>query len=351
MKICHLIFSFTTGGAETMLVDIMNEQCKTEEIHLVVVNNIYNKDVLKKISDRVKIHLIKRKSGSRSIIPIIELNITLYNIKPDFIHCHNFELAKIIFTNLLNFKIGLTVHDVYVSTSCHNKYHKLFAISKAVQKAIKDRSGYDSIVVLNGINFSKFKKKYNYKSKIYKIVQVSSLNYEKKGQDIIIKAMNILVNKMKITDIRIDFIGEGESEDYLKILVKEYNLEEYINFLGLKTREYLYNNLHNYDLLLQPSRYEGFGLTVVEAMAAKVPVLVSNIHGPIEIIQGGKYGDWFESENIDDCANKIYQLYSDKNQILNKTKVAYEYSLNKYSVKQTAFRYLKLYLDSKIKTI
>ena len=58
-------------------------------------------------------------------------------------------------------------------------------------------------------------------------------------------------------------------------MVVELNLEKHVRFLGNQSREYVYSHLKDYDLFVQPSRFEGFGLTVAEAMAACVPVLVT----------------------------------------------------------------------------
>ena len=54
-------------------------------------------------------------------------------------------------------------------------------------------------------------------------------------------------------------------------------------FLVKQTQDYVAAHLTDYDLFVQPSRWEGFGLTVAEAMAAGVPVLVSEGQGPAEV--------------------------------------------------------------------
>ena len=81
-------------------------------------------------------------------------------------------------------------------------------------------------------------------------------------------------------------------------MVQNLHLENEVVFEGLKDQSWVYQNLCNYDLFIQPSRYEGFGLTVAEAIAAKVPVLVSNIEGPLEIIDGGRLGMSFENKMV-----------------------------------------------------
>lgn len=345
MKILHLIWSFSTGGAETMLVDIMNEQSKCEEIHLIIVNNIYNKGVLDNISKQVKVHFINRKPGSRNLIPILKLNILISKIKPDIIHCHNFEMVQILFRKLIHSKIFLTVHGIGVSVKYHSKYDKIFAISKAVQKDIKMNSGLDASLVYNGINFDRMKRKEDYNFDLFHIVQVSRLDHNKKGQDILIKALNILVNKKNLKNIHVDFIGEGKSLEYLTELVSKYNLDEYVEFLGLKDREYIYDHLKDYNLLVQPSIYEGFALTVIEGFAAGLPVLVSNIHGPMEIIQSGKFGYYFQVSNEEDCADKILMIMHEyeKKDFKDKMEINYEFAKNQFDVRITAKNYIDEY--------
>ena len=118
-----------------------------------------------------------------------------------------------------------------------------------------------------------------------RIVMVSKLNHEKKGQDLLIKAAVGLKGL-----VHVDLIGDGSSREYLQQLIQELYVEELISLLGTKSQPYITAHLADYDLFVQPSRWEGFGLTVAEAMAAKVPVLVSAGQGLAEVTCGDKFG-------------------------------------------------------------
>ena len=66
MKMVHIIWALSIGGSESMLVDIVNEQSKTEKVYLIIiVNNIISESLLKNINKRVHIHKIGRTPGSR----------------------------------------------------------------------------------------------------------------------------------------------------------------------------------------------------------------------------------------------------------------------------------------------
>lgn len=342
MKIVHIIFDLNTGGAETMLVDIINEQVKTVSVTLIVVNNQINEKLLDQIDKKVKLILIGRKERSRNPIPIIKLNWHLLKLNPYVIHCHNESVVRII---IFRNKCVLTVHDVNIATKNFKFYIKLFAISKSVKKDIEQRSGIKPIVVYNGIRIDAIKQKENYDFNIFKIVQVSRLDHEKKGQHILLEALNTLVYKKEITNICVDFIGEGNSLAYLKKLVEGYNLNEFVNFLGICDRQYIYNHLKDYNLLIQPSLYEGFGLTIAEAMAAKVPVLVSDIDGPMEIVDYGNHGYFFRTGKPKICAEKILTIMNDSlsTNFKNKMEDSACFVQTKFDIKITASMYIEYY--------
>jgi glycosyltransferase involved in cell wall biosynthesis len=312
MKVVHLIYAFPVGGKESMLVDIINEQCNYEAITLIILNDYYDKSLISLISNKVTVYLLKRKVGSRNLIPILRLNYVLLKINPSVIHCHDYSLASLITPMIKSRKI-LTIHNMNICTKHHSKYNQLFAISKAVQNDIKRRSNFNSVVINNGIKVDAIQLKDGKKSKEFRIVQVGRLDHNQKGQHILFESLSILIYKYNIRNLHLDIIGEGPSLNYLLDVATALNIKSYLSFLGLRDRTYIYSHLQDYDLLVQPSLFEGFGLTIVEALAAGIEVLVSDIDGPLEIIENIGHGHKFKSGNSEDCAQKVFEIYSNCN--------------------------------------
>jgi len=342
MKIAHIIFGFNTGGAETMLVDIINEQVKNNNVYLVIINSSYTANLIKKISKKTKIITINRKPESKNITDYFKINYFLIKISPKVIHCHNHNIIPIIFPYLWK-KCVLTIHDVNIRSTYFQWYNKLFAISLAVHEDIKTRYNLISTIIYNGINIDAIEKKNLYQKRdTFKVLQIGRLDHSKKGQHLVIAAIKNLKD-WNINNVKVDFIGSGDSYNYLIELSKKLKVEENINFLGIKTRDQIYEIIKDYDLLIQPSLYEGFGLTIVEGMAAGVPVLVSAIDGPMEIIDKGEYGFYFKAGDSQDLAIKINEILKsdivyDKNYINKILKRA-----SKFNIKHTVEEYIKHY--------
>lgn len=344
MNIVHIIFSFKIGGSENLLVDIINEQIKSNDVTLIIINNEIEDYLLRQLKPKVNVLFLDRKPGTLSILKVIKLNLILLSLKPNLIHCHQHNLIS--FIKVFNNKTILTLHSIDIPIKNLKKFYKVFAISESVKVDIVKRGGPISNVIYNGINFELIQQKEFIKnSNIFKIVQIGRLDSEIKGQHILIEALSLLVNNYGIDDIELDFIGEGtviNSVAQLKNRVNELNLQDKINFIGLKDRDYIYENIKNYDLLVQPSITEGFGLTIIEGIAAKVPVLVSNISSALEVTNNGSLVFVFESENVHSCANQIFDIIKNisKEEIRKKSHNAYIYARSKFDVKKNSIEYL-----------
>lgn len=347
MRILHVIFSLNTGGSETLLVDIINEQVKTNHVELMIINNIANEHLINRIAKEIIIHHIKRVPGSLDPMKIIQFNLMMYQIKADVVHFHNHNAIKFL-KYKIKAKTFLTIHTVNVPTINFRRYTALFAISEAVKTNIYQISGINSIRIYNGVNFHGIKPKicYSIGQSIFKIVQVSRLDHGVKGQHILLQALNVLVHRLGLQNIKLDFIGEGKSLNYLQGLVEQYNLTRFVNFLGMKDRTFIYNNLGEYDLLIQPSIQEGFGLTIVEAIAAGLPVIASDIDGPAEII-ADMPGAWLfplnHSASLAKAIQEVLNLYK-SGDIERRCKLNYSAAISKFSVSETAHNYVEHYV-------
>ena len=310
MKICHILWSLTTGGIETMLVDIINRQVDEADVMLVVVNDLVDPKLVDQLSSKCRVRLLRRPAGSRNPLQIIRLNALVERFRPDVIHHHSPRTSRLLFTRRPTVR---TIHATDLAADEYPRMDALYAISDSVRD-FTAAQGFDARVIINGIPADRIAAREQDGKQpdgIFRMVQVGRVNFEQKGQDIAIEAMDRLVNGRGIKNLRLHIMGEGEDLPALRRMVADRGLADYVVLEGLRTRTYVFDHLRDFDLFLQPSRQEGFGLTVAEACAARVPVLISDLPGPLEIIDGGRLGATFRAGDAGDLADKIEAIYND----------------------------------------
>ncbi len=349
MNITHVSFGFTTGGAELMMADIMAEQAQAgHNVTLLVINRHYEQSLLDALDPRIRLITLNRPEGSHNPLWLLRYNLALRQTHPHIIHLHSSKAPGFTF-NVRGAKTVMTVHDTGINLRHHKKLHKIFAISEAVRSDLDKRLAAQSTIVENGIVCNRIRLKElccGATATTFRIAVIARLMHQKKGQDIAIEALRVLKNKQPSQTITLDFIGDGTSEQHLRALAEKYSLSKAVNFLGNRSRDYIYSHLCDYDLFLLPSRYEGFGLTVAEAMAAKVPVLVSDIEGPMEIIGNGQFGSHFRCNDPDDCAAAIAHIISEYTRFLTLAHTdAYRRVIECYDISRTAANYLRHYSE------
>lgn len=346
-KIAHVFSHFNIGGAQTMLADIMNVQVQTCKVTLFVLLDDVNERLLASLDKRIKVVLLKRHVGSRNYYPYLKLNFLLNFSGYDVVHIHEITIWNQLFLApwVRRFQ---TVHNTGLFSVYFKRCMKLFAISKSVQYGLLQKGYLNVVLAPNGIDCKLIEKKTNteYHPTTFRVVQVSRLIINHKGQDLLVEALSNLKDKNKLPhNLVLDFIGEGKDMQRLEVMVKEKKLQNNIHFLGQKDRNYVYAHLKDYNLFVQPSRYEGFGLTVAEAMMAGIPVLVSRNEGPFEIIDKGKYGYSFENGNSDDLTVKLQFILDNYQLALDKAIAGIDFIKNNYNVENTAQIYLDNYFS------
>jgi len=143
------------------------------------------------------------------------------------------------------------------------------------------------------------------------ICSVARLDEEQKDFTTLILAYSKLYFDKKIED-KLYIIGDGPSKGVLKNLVKSNGLEKQVLFLGEKINPFVW--VKNAKLFVLSSKFEGFGLILVDAMAVNTFVISSNCKtGPKEILQNGECGDLFEVGDVDGLSDIIGEaLLNDK---------------------------------------
>lgn len=330
-----------------MLVNICNEQIKLgHDVHLIVMQDSTVESTLyDSLDKRIKLHYGHRKNGGNLLLPMLRLNYLLCQLHPNVIHIHSSSMYKLILAPWHKKITNATLHALPKPRNTHsiNLVPRVFSISNAVRQALLAYNGTESICNPNGIRPELIKQRQSGDWKdTLQIVQVGRLDHGDKGQHILIQAGGELL-KRGYQNFMINFIGDGASRPYLEGLVQELGLGQNVTFYGMKSQAYIFEHVCDYDVFVQPSIREGFGNTVAEAMAAKLPVVVSSSQGPEEVIDFGKFGYVFENGNPVDCADKLEIFLKHEND-LRQVESAYQRVLELYDIKVTVKTYLDNYL-------
>jgi glycosyltransferase involved in cell wall biosynthesis len=134
-----------------------------------------------------------------------------------------------------------------------------------------------------------------------------------KGHDILIRAAALIA--ARFPKVTFTVAGEVLEADYfleLQALIRELNLSDHFHFVGGITN--LSEYLSKADIFVLPSRSEGFSNAIVEAMAASLPVVATNVGGNAEAVKDGVTGILVPPENSAALASAIDRLLSDQSQ-------------------------------------
>ena len=128
---------------------------------------------------------------------------------------------------------------------------------------------------------------------------VGRFSRQHKGFDLLIEAF--LLFSQKNQEWTLDIVGEGVEEELYRSLIKKYNLEDRVTIHPFTNHiQDYYSNAQVYVL---SSRWEGFGLVLVEAMAHGLPVVSSDLPTSKEIM--GDFGLYFKNGDITDLAERL----------------------------------------------
>jgi L-malate glycosyltransferase len=142
---------------------------------------------------------------------------------------------------------------------------------------------------------------------------VSRISFEK-GTDILLKAFIQLIRVN--AKLHLLLVGSGPEEEKLRMEVNSNKLTDKVTFHEKTDWIKAMKLLSLMDIVAIPSRFEGFGLTAAEAMAASRPVVAADCFGLKEIVENEKTGLLFRQGDYSDLASKMSILISDSELML-----------------------------------
>jgi glycosyltransferase involved in cell wall biosynthesis len=319
------------GGVEMHIDRLVIHLSKREDIELHLLTFGSNKKEIK--NGNLRIHVLKRRLPGYFHIPfeVLILRREILKINPDIVHAHESCMPYSTATALVSKKYPtlLTMHMVIkewirlegessiltrLITLPNERYvlskiRNVIAVSPYVKDLIGEMTQSKIYVVSNGVDFEDVENIRQYQLDGHIIFYMGML-LKVKGVDILIKAIPMI--KKSIPDVHLLIAGAGKEETNLKNLLKELNVEENVKFLGVISGKKKYSYYKSADVCVLPSRFEGFGIILLEAMACGKSIVASNVGGIPTIVENEKTGLLFESGNVVDLAEKIITLLKDK---------------------------------------
>ena len=132
-----------------------------------------------------------------------------------------------------------------------------------------------------------------------KFLAVGRFSLQHKGFDLLIQAFHLFAENNK--EWTLDIVGEGVEEEIYRKLITEYGLENRITIHPFTN--YIQSYYSNAQVYVLSSRWEGFGLVLVEAMAHGLPIVSSDLPTSLEIM--GDFGLYFKNGNVEELAQRL----------------------------------------------
>ena len=342
MKLVYIFTSFAAkGGAERIFCDKMNWLAEVAGYEIVFVtyeqgnhpfayplsNKIRHVDLNTRFFTTGTMPLLKRirfkftmprlfKHRLRQLLDEIQPNLVISTTNSLFLfreilsmpyrhvvesHVYYGRLLQFIFTHIPWLDRKISQHLLKMLKRCE----------KVVVLTHKDAAcwkGYDNIEVIHNVVTNYPEKITDVADRPKRIIAVGRL-HEQKGFDLLIQSWQLIAARHP--DWQLVVYGHGGDLQKLQQQLEKAGLTSSMTFAG--TTDNIYKEYQNSAFYVMSSRYEGWGLVLVEAMSCGLPCVSFDCpYGPSDIIRDGEDGFLVENGNIQQLAEKMELLINNK---------------------------------------
>ncbi|WP_435118885.1 glycosyltransferase [Halolamina sp. C58] len=362
LRVCFIINSLSYGGAENLLVDLIDE---LEEPSFEVVHFGGDESLRSDLeSVGAEVHSLDEnfRFDPRSAYRLVQL---LGDRDFDVIHLH------LPYSQTLGRLAAQVKEDVIVVSTQHNmpsNYHIVTRVGERLTRPLDDATvavscgveraftgtthepnnpqrGWSTIY--NGINVDKFKKsvnsanidnireRYDISSNERVFLTVGRYAPDKGQKDLIQSFASSQTN-----NCRLMIVGHGQLEEKLISNVKRLGVEDTVHITGRVENVEPYYKLS--DVFVSSSYSEGMPVTLIEAMASSLPIIATNIPGVRELIIEGETGYLYPASDMGELTQLLEEM-SSKDDLEQYGKAGYIRAKELFDIEQMAESYLKLY--------
>ena len=317
-SVIHVITTISRGGAENQLLVLAKEQI--QEGFEVSVAYLKGEPELREEFENLGIKVIPDLASLRLIWQPLALRRVVAG-KKCVVHAHLPRAEIVAFFVPSRFTLVVSRHNAepffpgapklfsnLISIAVTMRARSVIAISQAVKEFVIRRGeilNHSKInVVLYGY-YQTLNEKTRLESPSLSFSRFGTISRLTDQKDIPTMLQALKIVKMKNTEASLSLIGAGPLQAELEALTRELGLSASVNFLGRagKVIEYL----RGLDAFILTSKYEGFGLVLLEAMDAGVPIVASRASAIPEVL-GHDFPGLCEPGNHNDFASKLLRL-------------------------------------------
>jgi len=346
-RVLFIITQSEFGGAQRFLYELATRLNKERYEILVASNSEKKSDFLNSLGQKgIKTkHLKFLKRGVNPVIDclgIIELMKLINKFKPDYLHLNSSKAG--ILGSIAGFKIKLLRPKKFKNLKIIYRIggwsfndpwplwkKKIFILTEKITAGFKDvivvnnKNDYEQALKLkirpkgelkliyNGIDAIKieFLSKDEARLKLgvsrnELIIGTAANFYPTKGLEYLIEAVRLLNFQFSIFNFQLIIIGDGTERKKLESKITEYGLKNKIILIGQIPEAHKF--MKAFDIFVLPSVKEGFPWVILEAMAAKLPIVATSVGAMPEIIESGKNGILVEPKDPQQLAETMKYL-------------------------------------------
>ena len=292
-----------------------------------------------------------------------QLYSIIKQVQPQIIHSHNFhpnKYSRIVGCSFPIIRKIIHEHGTIKTKSKIQCYYdkalrrftdKVIAVSESVAKSLIEHIGFsphDISILPNGIDLDEYNISKKDRSAVRKslglnnravVVGMVARLHEHKDHITVLRAIARLIKNQQ--NIKLLLIGEGRTRRMIEEFISVLGIEQKVTLLGHRTD--IRELMAAFDIAVLSSKTEGFGLSILEAMALKIPVIANSIEGIREILNHGENGLLFASGNVDSLYESINRLIHDKNLYRFIATNGHKTVIAKYHIENTVRRLESIY--------